>query len=143
MVYYRGWDRDYPKVASMLMERFKPEEVLFISFGSVTLIKPVIDKIRRLGNPTRMLQMELVPDPLGKLTYPDEKKVAMFRRIHGSFRPWHESVFMYLCMEKASIWQETFGRVYENNEEFETELAHHAMSKCGYLGAGIDERRSV
>jgi spore photoproduct lyase len=129
MVYYQGWDQEYPPIASMLMDRFTPEEVLFISFGSVTLIKPVIQKIRELGHPTKILQTEFVPDPHGKLTYPDEIKIMLFKTQYETFAPWHGKVFMYLCMEKASIWENTFGYVYGSNEEFEKDFGRKTMSK--------------
>ena len=129
MVYYRGWDEDYPQIAATLLQRFAPEEVLFLSFGSVTLIKPVIKQIRRLGQATKTLQMELVPDPHGKLTYPDDLKIRMFRTMYQAFAPWHGRVFLYLCMEKAEIWQATFGRVYPDNEAFERDFGHQTMRK--------------
>jgi len=103
--------------------------VLFISFGSITLIKPAIKKIRKLGNPTKILQMEMVPDPHGKLTYPDEIKIAMFSNMYHSFQAWHDNVFFYLCMEKVSIWEKSFGYVYSNNEEFEKEFGAKTMCK--------------
>jgi len=122
LVYYQGWQSDYPEIAATLMEQFAPEEVLFLSFGSVTLIKPVIQKIRTLGYPTKILQMEMVADPHGKLTYPDAIKISMFNTMIESFQPWRDRVFMYLCMEKASIWENTLGYVYQNNEEFEEDF---------------------
>jgi spore photoproduct lyase len=130
MIWHGGWRNGYEEIARRLIEIFDPDEVLFVSFGSITLIKPVIQKIRVLGNPTKILQMELVPDPHGKLTYPDSIKIAMYRHIYKAFRPWHERVFFYLCMEKLSIWEETFGYVYTNNEEFEREFGLHTMTKC-------------
>ncbi len=129
MVDYEGWDREYPQVASMLMDRFGPEEVAFVSFGSITLIKPVIHKVRQLGNPTRILQADLVPDPHGKLTYPDAVKIRLFRTMRDAFAGWHDQVFMYLCMEKASIWRESFGYVYDSNSEFESDFGHRTMAK--------------
>ncbi len=87
------------------------------------MIKPVIKKIRELGNPTRILQMELVPDPHGKLTYPDAVKVEMFQAMNEALVPWHEDVFMYLCMEKAQIWERAWGRSYASNDEFEMDFA--------------------
>jgi spore photoproduct lyase len=129
MVNYEGWDREYPRVASMLMDRFSPEEVAFVSFGSVTLIKPVIDKVRWLGNPTHILQAELVPDPHGKLTYPDAVKTRLFGTMRDAFAGWHDRVFMYLCMEKASIWRESFGYVYNSNSEFESDFGRQTMAK--------------
>ncbi len=122
MVYYRGWEEEYSDLFSNVLGRFSPSEVSFISFGSVTFIKPVLQQIRELGHPTKIHQMELVPDPHGKLTYPDEIKTKMFRLAHEALKPWHGKVFLYLCMEKASLWEEVFGFVYKNNEEFEEDF---------------------
>ena len=118
MVHYDGWDTEYPALAQRLLDSFAPEEVAFLSMGSVTFIKPVIKQIRQRGEPTRILQAELVADPHGKLTYPDELKVRMFRTMYRAFAPWHGRVFMYLCMEKATIWDQAFGWRYASNDEF-------------------------
>ena len=101
MVHYHGWDTDYPALAQRLLDSFAPEEVAFVSMGSVTFIKPVMKQIRQRGEPTRILQAELVADPHGKLTYPDELKVRMFSTMYRALAPWHGRVFLYLCMEKA------------------------------------------
>lgn len=123
MVYYDGWRNDYAALARQLIERFDTTEVAFVSFGSVTMTKPVIKKIRELGNPTRIHQMEFVPDPHGKLTYHDDIKVEMFTAMHEALAPWHEDVFVYLCMEKDAIWRRTFGRSYPTNDAFEGDFA--------------------
>lgn len=127
MVYYDKWQEDYPAIAAELLQRFDPAEVRFISFGSVTLIKPVLQKMRSLGHATKISQMEMVPDPHGKLTYPDEIKVAMFSRMYQAFAPWHSEVFFYLCMEKAGIWEQSFGYVYPDNETFEADFGRRTM----------------
>lgn len=129
MVYYDQWQEDYPAIATELLQRFDPAEVRFISFGSVTLIKPVLQKMRALGHATKISQMEMVPDPHGKLTYPDEIKVAMFQRMYQAFAPWHNEVFFYLCMEKAGIWEQSFGYVYPDNETFEAEFGRRTMRR--------------
>jgi len=131
LVWYEGWNKDYPKIANRLMNEFDVDEVLFISFGSITLIKPVIQKIRDLGNPTKTLQMELIKDPHGKLTYPDHTKIMMFKYLYDVFKLWRDDVFFYLCMEKAQIWKESLGYVYKNNDEFEREFGLQTMAKIG------------
>ncbi len=133
MVYYQEWEHDYPELARELMRRFTASEVSFISFGAVTLIKPVIRKIRELGRATRIHQMDLTPDPHGKLTCPDDLKVEMFSAMRGALSLWHESVFMYLCMETATIWERSFGYAYDTNEEFEVEFGRRTMSKLQSL----------
>ncbi len=129
MIYYDEWETAYPQIARRIMAMFKPESVLFISMGSVTMIKPVIKQIRRLGFKTKILQMEFVPDPHGKWTYPDEIKIRMFKTMHQAFTPWHDKVFFYLCMEKAAIWQGSFGYVYQSNNAFEQALLNNAFKK--------------
>ncbi len=129
LVYYVGWDKDYPAIAKRLIKKFKIDDVLFLSFGSITLIKPVIQKIRELGNPTKTLQMELLPDPLGKLTYPDSVKIKMFKKMYSIFQPWQKDVFIYLCMEKSDIWKKSLGHVYETNEKFEQDFGNKTMCK--------------
>ncbi len=123
MVHYVGWEHDYPALARRLTAGFSPDEVSFVSFGSVTFIKPVIKEIRRRGEPTRILQTELVKDPHGKLTYPDDLKVRMFSTMYRALEPWRERVFMYLCMEKPAIWDRAFGWRFGSNEEFEQAFA--------------------
>lgn len=132
IIYYDDWQTAYPEIANTILEKFKPEEILFISFGSVTFIKPVIKKIRERGLPTRILQMDFATDPHGKLTYSDEIKINKFSLMYETFKPWHDKVFFYLCMEKASLWEKSFGYVYKTNEEFEQALIESSFSKIKF-----------
>ncbi|MDP6111663.1 MAG: hypothetical protein QF437_17915 [Planctomycetota bacterium] len=127
IIHYQGWDSDYPETARTVGDSFSFEEVAFISFGSLTMIKPVVRKIRELGRPTKILQMEQSFDPHGKLTYSDEIKTRLFQAVYESLRPWHGKVFFYLCMEKAEIWESVFGWAYGSNEEFEQDFGRQVM----------------
>jgi len=129
LVYYKGWDLEYPEIAGRLQAMFQPEEVVFITFGTVTLIKPVVQEIRKRGGQTKILQMEMVPDPHGKLTYSDEVKIRMFKTVHEAFHGWHKKVYMYLCMEHPKFWDAVFGRHYEDNDEFERDFGSETMKK--------------
>ena len=129
MIYYDGWERDYAAAASRLTGMFNEEEVIFISFGSLTLTKPVVREIRDLGQHSKVSQVDFVPDPHGKLTYSDEIKISLFKMMYDALAVWQGKVFIYLCMEKASIWKETFGTVYENNEAFERDFGLRTMKK--------------
>ncbi|MDC0357312.1 DNA photolyase [Oligoflexia bacterium] len=129
IVYYDNWEEEYAALCARVLGAFSPAEVLFISFGSITFIKPVIQEIRKRGEPTKILQMELVPDPHGKLTYPDEVKLQLFHALNKNFTPWHESVYRYLCMERSFFWDEVFGWHYENNEEFERDFGTQVLKK--------------
>ena len=56
----------------------------------------------------------------------------MFKHMYDVFKPWREKVFFYLCMEKASIWEESLYYVYKNNDEFEHEFGKQTMSKINF-----------
>ena len=142
IVYYDNWQEDYAAAAREMTERFEPPEVLFVSLGTVTFIKPVVRAIRERGWTTKMLQMELSPGPKGKLSSPDELKQEMFSEVYGALSPWHGQVFTYLCMEKAEFWHSTFGRCYGSNEEFEEDFGRAVRLKqtTGSVGAPADAR---
>ena len=127
MVHYQGWIQDYPEVVSRVIEMFEPREISFVSMGSVTMIKPVIQEIRKRGGQTKILQMEMVADPHGKLTYPDAIKLQLFQTLFASFAPWHQDVFFYLCMETASIWDQVLGYAYPTNESFERDFLERIL----------------
>lgn len=134
IVHYDTWQEDYTAVAHEVTTRFSPQEVLFVSLGSVTFIKPVVRAIRERGWATKMLQMELSPGPKGKLSYPDQLKQEMFSEVHGALSAWHGQVFTYLCMEKAELWHSTFGRCYGSNEEFEEDFGRAVRLKLATPG---------
>ena len=119
MIHYQGWESEYREIALRIMGQFEASEVCFISFGTLTFIKPVVKQIRSLGLPTKILQSQFAPDPHGKMSYPDDVKISLFNTMYETFAPWRESVFQYLCMEKSSIWLQTFGYSYDTNDAFE------------------------
>ncbi len=134
ILHYEGWRADYRDLARRVLDRFSAGEVLFLSFGSLTLIKPVMRAVRRRGRESKILQAELVPGAKGKLSYPEPLKKEMFRHLHRSFAPWHGRVFMYLCMEEASYWHSTFGFAYPSNEQFEADFGRQMRAKLGMNG---------
>ncbi len=126
---YAGWEQEYRDAVEEMMSLFSPAEVLFISLGSLTFIKPVLQAIRRRGGLTKVLQMKMVEDPHGKMTSSDEEKVEMFSLLYAALRPWHDSVYIYLCMEKADIWQRVLGWCYPDNQAFLEDSGKRTMAR--------------
>lgn len=119
IVYYRGWQEEYTETVRRLTGLFAPEEVVTVSLGTVTFIKPVMRRIRGRGLRTKILQME-TEEIAGKFSYPYGRKKELFRTVYDAFpREWKESVFFYLCMEDGRLWSDVFGFEYKSNEEFE------------------------
>lgn len=129
MIHFDSWQDAYADIFKRVQTNFSTDEVLFISFGSLTFPKPIIKKIRTYGIQSRILQMPMQPNPEGKMTYPDEIKKEMFNFGYQSFEPWRDKVFFYLCMEEKKFWLDTFGFAYESNEKFEDALNDAIWSK--------------
>ncbi len=130
IVEYEGYLEDYKKIYETLQEKFTPDEVAMVSFGTLTFIKPVLKQIRAREFKSKIYQIPLV-DVEGKLSYPLKTKVQMFKTSYKAFKSWHGKVFFYLCMEPHSLWRECFGYEYKNNEEFENDMLENYFKKVG------------
>ena len=128
IVYYNGWENDYNQVVEQVMDQFEPENVGMISLGTLTFIKPAIKNLRKLGIPSKVLQMPM-SDASGKESYPFEIKKKIFSGIYNTFSPWHNEVFFYFCMEEKKLWQSVMGRCYKSNEYFEQALFRSVSGK--------------
>lgn len=125
MVYYDHWKEDYRATVENVTTLFKPQEVMMISIGTLTFIKPVIKKIRKRLLPSRILQMPM-EDIAGKLSYSYEIKKEMFSYLYSLFpKEWKESVFFYFCMEDIGLWDDVFGFSYSDNDKFEEAMLQH------------------
>jgi spore photoproduct lyase len=134
MIHYDRWREEYGGLFGRLVESFDPDEVALVSLGTLTYIKPVLKRLRsRPGLRSKILQMPMVESD-GKLSYPDEIKLEMFRFAYESLTAWHDQVFFYLCMENARFWEPVFGFDYPSNEAFELAMQAAYLKK-------IDQRR--
>ncbi|MGM0431090.1 MAG: radical SAM protein [Spirochaetota bacterium] len=129
IIWHTGWKESYADVIHMLHRYFSPDEVVMVSLGTLTFIKPVLKKLRQSGRKTRTTQIPLV-DAAGKLSYPYEIKRELFSFVYDQFSPqWKEHVFFYLCMEDASLWEPVFGFSYPSNEAFESAMKRRYLQK--------------
>jgi spore photoproduct lyase len=130
IVEYENYLHDYKEVYDELISTFKPEEVSLISMGTLTFIKPVIQKLRQRNFKSKILQMPF-DDAAGKASYPMEIKEEMFSHAYASFKPWHGKVFFYLCMEDHSLWKKCFGYEYNTNVDLERAMVSSYCQKAG------------
>ncbi len=128
IVQYENYLQDYEKIYQTLQKTFTPQEVVLISLGTLTFIKPVIKKLRERELKTKILQMPFETIN-GKQSYSLEVKKEMFKAAYESFKSWHGKVYFYLCMEDHSLWQEVFGFEYSSNNQFEDFMLNSYMDK--------------
>lgn len=128
MVWYKGWEEEYTSLINRLMEMFSPEEVVTVSLGTLTFIKPVLKELRQRPIRSKILQMPLT-EAAGKWSYPLDIKEELFRTAREAFQPWHNRVFFYLCMEDPVLWKPVFGYEYASNSDFESDMLYTYQKK--------------
>jgi len=121
IVVYENYLKEYAAVYEMLLKTFIPQEVVLVSLGTLTFIRPVIRQLRERNFKSKILQMPFA-DANGKLSYPLHQKREMFAHAYAAFAPWHQEVFFYLCMEDESLWNDTLGYEYATNVDFERHM---------------------
>ena len=110
LVYFNGWRAEYASLAGHLLADFSPDELEFIGLGVMSFTSPVVREIRKRGGESKVLQMPLVEDPKGKLTYPKERRVELYSTLYKALQPWHGKVFFFLCMETSPVWEMVLGK---------------------------------
>jgi spore photoproduct lyase len=128
IVVYENYLEEYKQTVNRLLENFKSEEVVLVSLGTLTFIKPVIKKLRSRDFKSKILQMPLV-DASGKQSYPLSIKEEMFKSVYEAFAPWHDKVYFYMCMEDESLWKKVFGYEYAHNDAMEDMMKMSYMEK--------------
>lgn len=132
IVHYENYLEEYEEVYKTLIDTFDPSKVALVSFGTLTFIKPVINKIRSRNFKSKILQMPF-EDANGKQSYPLEIKREMFKSAYDTFKPWHSEVYFYLCMEDVSLWKDVFGYEYASNNQMEDMMKMSYMNKIRKL----------
>jgi len=121
IVEYEDYLDEYQKVYQELLVQFCPKEVVLVSFGTLTFIKPVIKQLRGRDFKTKITQIPH-EDASGKTSYPEHTKIDMFKSAYEAFKPWqngNDKVYFYMCMEPHDLWKKCFGYNYSTNNDFE------------------------
>ncbi len=133
IVHYDRWREEYGELFTATQRLFSPEEVVTVSFGTLTFIKPVIRQLRQRKLRSKILQMPL-EEASGKLSYPFDLKKELFSFAWNAFSSeWQRQVYFYLCMEDKELWEPVFGRAYRDNDAFEAEMKSHYRAKMANL----------
>ena len=128
IVHYENYLEEYKEIFDRLINEFNPENVALVSFGTLTFIKPVINKIKSRDFKSKILQMPF-EEINKKQSYPYEIKKEMFKFAYDSFKAWHNKVYFYLCMEDHKLWKDCFGYEYSSNNQMEEMMKMSYMDK--------------
>ena len=106
IISYPGWERDYAGVLEELFSTVRPEEIAWISLGTLRFRKELKGIMENRFPENTLLDQELVPGFDGKLRYPAPLRLKIYRTMIDLFRKHHPRPPLYLCMEDKRIWKE-------------------------------------
>ncbi|MBF0431490.1 MAG: hypothetical protein HQK83_09440 [Fibrobacteria bacterium] len=129
MIYYKGWEKDYQNLIGELITLFEPHEVLWLSFGTVTIIKGLEKELRKNFRKSKVLQMAMEVTPDNKTTYPYNIRTSLYQNALEAASPWQGKVFQYLCMEPTSMWEEVMGMAYGDSDKLNDAINKSAFGK--------------
>jgi spore photoproduct lyase len=129
MMYFEGWETAYRDLIERVIALFKPEEVLWFTLGTITLIKGLDDDLRKLYHQTKLLQMATETTPDNKITYAENVREALYMNAVDALSPWQNKVIVYMCMEHKPMWNKIMGFHYNSFAEMNEAINASAFPK--------------
>ncbi len=137
MLYWPNWQDLYRQLIEEILSSIPTDRLAWVSMGTLRF-HPRLKRHILLNHPdTKLLLAEMVRAPDGKMRYPRPVRVQMYRFLYQQLRKYLPSECMiYLCMEKAPVWQEVFGYSPASDEELDR-LFQDNLYRRFSLGPGI------
>jgi spore photoproduct lyase len=109
LLYYPGWEADYEPFVAQVFHMLPPEDVTYMSMGSLRFAPALKDIVRERFPKSRLMYAELVPGADGKMRYFKPLRTEMYAKMFSWIRHYTADTGLYLCMESQDIWQKVFG----------------------------------
>jgi len=120
LLFHTEWRESYPDLIRQLFEVVDPQNVAWISIGSLRFPPEMKDKVLEKFPKSKIMFAELIRGMDGKMRYPKPLRLEMYRTVYDALREYgSKDLFIYYCMESAEIWERTMGWSPESNEHLD------------------------
>jgi len=116
LIFYPEWESGYLKTIDLLFEFIEPEQIAWISLGTLRYPK-MMDAIIRKNHPLSSIVLsELFPGLDGKMRYFKPLREQMLTTVRDRIIKIAPSVEVYFCMESIEVWKNVCGnQVFKEN----------------------------
>ncbi len=114
--HYDGWQKDYREVVEKIYAMARPGDIAWISLGCIRYspwMAPYYQE-RFAQHPLLAGELSLVP-PDGKYRYPQPLRIEIYRAMNQWITSHDKQVYVYLCMESATVFRWALGREVEGD----------------------------
>jgi spore photoproduct lyase len=107
IIIHENWEKEYAKSIEIIFKRIKPENIVYVSLGTLRFIPGMKSDIKNLK--ANYLTGEFVKGLDNKMRYFRPLRTAIYRKIKSILSDNVEEDIVYLCMETPTVWEDVFG----------------------------------
>ena len=115
MLIVPNWQSLYDDMLTELYSRIKPQQIAWISLGTLRYPPEMKDKMIAHYPNTVLPFGEMIRGLDGKMRYARPIRVPLYRRIYHKLTAVDLPPFIYFCMESPDVWQEVTGMAPADN----------------------------
>ncbi len=134
IIYYSDWQNGYQELVGQISRNIDPEQIAWISLGSLRFPPQLKDIIRARFPHSNILAGEQIRGLDGKIRYLRPLRLRMYRAIAGMLQQALGDIFIYFCMESQDIWQRVLNLNPADNLEIDWYFARHISQHFPDLG---------
>ena len=119
------------RLVDRTLDAVPAHRVAYISMGTTRYLPAMRRTLARRFPHSRALLGEMVPDIDGKVRLLAPVRVRLYRRVAEAVRRRCPDAFLYLCMERADIWQRALGQTFAHRDEVDLAFARSLHRRFG------------
>lgn len=130
MVIYPDCENAYHQVIQMLFEHVSPENVVWISMGTMRFMPALKATIEQRFPESNIIYGEFIPGLDGKMRYFKPLRIALYTKMVQWIKALAPDVTTYLCMEDDAVWELSHGFTPKADAGLSAMLDEAARNHC-------------
>ncbi len=122
MIYSPMWEADYAATVQKLFRKIEGKNIAWISLGALRYPAHLDAVIRARHPASQIVYGEFISGKDQKYRYFKSIRIELFQKMYQWIRDYDPSIFVYLCMESADVWQKSFGWSPKNQRHLAIQL---------------------
>ena len=124
IIYSDRWENNYKEVVGEIIARFKPEDIAWISLGTLRFPPEMKDIVMKRFPKSRIFYNELIPTN-GKVRYFRPIREDIYKKMMSWLTPIADQTKIYLCMETKPVWEKVMPGVGTSTANIERHVCSY------------------